>query len=216
MKIRDMSISARAKSCLLRAGYTDSTEIEDLSDDDLLAIKDMNKTCIDEIHKTLSIKENAKPIINETKSAAVLFAERLNRDLEKIKSMAQTEHKVHDMLKDKSTDLQYISNLRIKDILPDGYEEVLQSSPLDFDSLSVREYNLYIRSSKNVTVSSLKIIENEKIDTFLPWLYLDGPFTFELGGRIKREMMRKLVEELLVIYGVSTEIIELIKKRRVL
>ncbi len=30
MKIRDMNISARAKSCLLRVGYTDSVEIKDL------------------------------------------------------------------------------------------------------------------------------------------------------------------------------------------
>ena len=53
MKIRDMNISARAKSCLLRAGYTDSTEIEGLSDDDLLAIKNLNQNCVDEIRKTL-------------------------------------------------------------------------------------------------------------------------------------------------------------------
>lgn len=53
MKIRKMDMSTRAKSCLLRAGYTDSDELEGVSDEDLLAIKNLNQKCVNEIRKAL-------------------------------------------------------------------------------------------------------------------------------------------------------------------
>ena len=57
MRILDMDISARAKSCLLRAGYTDSNEIRQLSDEDLLSIKNLNQNCVDEIRDALNKNE---------------------------------------------------------------------------------------------------------------------------------------------------------------
>ena len=53
MKIRDMNISARAKSCLIRVGYSDSSQIRDLSDADLLSIKNLNQYCLKEIRQAL-------------------------------------------------------------------------------------------------------------------------------------------------------------------
>ena len=53
MKIHDMNISARAKSCLIREGYSDSSQIRDLSDTDFLSIKNLNQKCLDEIRQAL-------------------------------------------------------------------------------------------------------------------------------------------------------------------
>ena len=43
MKIADLNISARAKSCLLRAGYSDIEDLQGISNDILLNIKPANK-----------------------------------------------------------------------------------------------------------------------------------------------------------------------------
>lgn len=42
MKIADFNISARAKSCLLRAGYSDIEDLQGISNDILLNIKNIN------------------------------------------------------------------------------------------------------------------------------------------------------------------------------
>ena len=49
MKIREMNISARAKSCLISAGYTDSEDIKNIKDEELLAIRNINQGCVNEI-----------------------------------------------------------------------------------------------------------------------------------------------------------------------
>lgn len=54
MKIADLNISARAKSCLLRAGYSDIKELERISDDMLLEIKNFNYACIDELREAMN------------------------------------------------------------------------------------------------------------------------------------------------------------------
>ena len=54
MKIADLNISARAKSCLLRAGYLDIEELEGISDDTLLEIKNFNYACIDELREAMN------------------------------------------------------------------------------------------------------------------------------------------------------------------
>lgn len=41
MKIADFNISARAKSCLLRAGYSDIEDLQGISNDILLNIKNI-------------------------------------------------------------------------------------------------------------------------------------------------------------------------------
>ena len=53
MKIRDMNISARAKSCLLGAGYMFASEIMNLTDEQLLSIRNLNEKCLEEIREAL-------------------------------------------------------------------------------------------------------------------------------------------------------------------
>ena len=60
MKIRDMNISARAKSCLIRDGYTDSAEIENYTEQDLIAIKNINLKCVKEILLEMKNVHDAK------------------------------------------------------------------------------------------------------------------------------------------------------------
>ena len=47
--IRDMDISARAKSCLMSAGYKYVYEIANLSSDELRCIRNLNEKCVEEI-----------------------------------------------------------------------------------------------------------------------------------------------------------------------
>ena len=53
MKIADFNISARAKSCLLRAGYSDIEDLQGISNDILLNIKNINLNCVSEIRNAI-------------------------------------------------------------------------------------------------------------------------------------------------------------------
>ena len=53
MKIRDLAISARARGCLISAGYTTLEEITELTDDDLLGIRNLNGKCVKEIRNAI-------------------------------------------------------------------------------------------------------------------------------------------------------------------
>ncbi len=53
MNIREMNVSARAKSCLISAGYTSTEEVLSLSEQELLSIKNLNQKCVDEIREAL-------------------------------------------------------------------------------------------------------------------------------------------------------------------
>ena len=53
MKIRDLAISARARGCLISAGYTTLEDIIELSDDDLLGIRNLNGKCVREIRNAI-------------------------------------------------------------------------------------------------------------------------------------------------------------------
>ena len=53
MKIRDLNISARARGCLLGAGYVEIEELAEFSDDDLLAIRNLNSKCVKEIRSAI-------------------------------------------------------------------------------------------------------------------------------------------------------------------
>ena len=137
---------------------------------------------------------------------------RLEQDLERIKELAVKEQKIHDRIRDVKNDEQIISGLKVGEILPEGYEELFNLEMDDPDlEMTVRSY---VKSNgKYGTLPSIKKIENEEIGTFLPWMYMDGPYTFEISGRQKREIMRSFVKELLVIYGVSEELVEEIASR---
>ena len=68
MKIRDMNISARAKSCLLGAGYIFASEIMNLTDEQLLSIRNLNEKCLEEIREALdnySPEDEKKELYNE-------------------------------------------------------------------------------------------------------------------------------------------------------
>ena len=52
--IRDLNISARARACLRRAGYEDIAELKDISDEELLKIKNLNMKCVREIRDIIN------------------------------------------------------------------------------------------------------------------------------------------------------------------
>lgn len=49
MKIKEMNISARAKACLLRAGYEEVSELKDVPVSALGQIRNMNQSCVNEV-----------------------------------------------------------------------------------------------------------------------------------------------------------------------
>ena len=51
--IYDMNISARAKSCLLRAGYKNVSEIKNITNEEFLSIHNLNERCLVEIKEAL-------------------------------------------------------------------------------------------------------------------------------------------------------------------
>lgn len=53
MRIRDLNISARARACLLGAGYELLEELKWVSDMELLSIKNMNESCVSEIRNAI-------------------------------------------------------------------------------------------------------------------------------------------------------------------
>ena len=137
---------------------------------------------------------------------------RLESDLERIKELATKEQLIHNRIRDNMYNVEYLSSLKIKDILPEGYEKLFELNLNDLDiELSVRSFCTAKRQSD--TLHSIEKIKDEDLGTFLPWLYMDGPYTFELGGRQKREIMRTFVKELLIIYGVPENILDEIYNR---
>ena len=137
---------------------------------------------------------------------------RLESDLERIKELATKEQLIHNRIRDNMYNVEYLSSLKIKDILPEGYEKLFELNLNDLDiELSVRSFCTAKRQSD--TLHSIEKIKDEDLGTCLPWLYMDGPYTFELGGRQKREIMRTFVKELLIIYGVPENILDEIYNR---
>ena len=53
MKIRELSISARARMCLLTAGYEDIEELRDITDEELLEIRNLNVKGVTEIRAAI-------------------------------------------------------------------------------------------------------------------------------------------------------------------
>jgi len=53
VKIREMNTSARARSCLLSAGYMYVSEIISMTDEEFLKIHNLNRKCLEEIRKVL-------------------------------------------------------------------------------------------------------------------------------------------------------------------
>ena len=49
MKIKEMTISARAKVCLLNAGYEEVSDLEDVPASSLRKIKNMSQSCVNEV-----------------------------------------------------------------------------------------------------------------------------------------------------------------------
>ena len=137
---------------------------------------------------------------------------RLESDLERIKELATKEQLIHNRIRDNMYNVEYLSSLKIKDILPEGYEKLFELNLNDLDiELSVRSFCTAKRQSD--TLHSIEKIKDEDLGTFLPWLYMDGPYTFELESKQKREIMRAFVKELLIIYGVPANILEDIYNR---
>ena len=60
MKIADFNISARAKSCLLREGYSDIEDLQGISNDILLNIKNINLNCVSEIRNAIDSLQSMK------------------------------------------------------------------------------------------------------------------------------------------------------------
>ena len=53
MKIRELSISARAKGCLLTAGYEELEDLKDITDEELLEIRNLNAKGVAEIREKI-------------------------------------------------------------------------------------------------------------------------------------------------------------------
>lgn len=102
MKIRDMNISARAKSCLLRAGYLVSSEIKDLSDDDLLSIKNLNQNCVDEIRLDLESDDEVLELIGSKKEPE----DKTKNEKQHIeRTIYDNTNEIEDSTKDEDTDI---------------------------------------------------------------------------------------------------------------
>ena len=54
MLIRDLSISARARSILLSAGFETIEDLQFVSDEDLLKLRNMNQKCVTEIRTAIN------------------------------------------------------------------------------------------------------------------------------------------------------------------
>ena len=78
MLIRDLDISARAKSCLLNAGYNEIEEILEMSNEELLNIhKNINDNCVLIVREAIN---NYKS--HEAESTCLLSAEKSNNDIQ--------------------------------------------------------------------------------------------------------------------------------------
>ena len=67
-----MNISARAKGCLLSAGYKDSEELANMTNEDLLAIKNMNEKCVSEVRSFIQ-KVNKKIVLFDNYQIKIVF-----------------------------------------------------------------------------------------------------------------------------------------------
>lgn len=54
MKIEELNLSVRAYNCLMRAGVDTVEKLRSLSDEELMRVRNLGKTCFDEIKLALS------------------------------------------------------------------------------------------------------------------------------------------------------------------
>lgn len=54
MKVRDLDISARARACLINAGYNEIEDLKLVTDEELLSIKIFNQTCLKETREAIA------------------------------------------------------------------------------------------------------------------------------------------------------------------
>lgn len=67
MKIIELNISARARHCLIAAGYEHLSELRYLSDEELLSIRNFNQSCLNEIRSSIAeyFMEEDFPMIDD-------------------------------------------------------------------------------------------------------------------------------------------------------
>ena len=126
-----------------------------------------------------------------------------------IAEKAAKDEKIGLKLKEHLNDYEFISSLQIKDIIPDDYD-IIEDDCLEF-SATIKEFSVL-----GSTVDIIKKVEDEKMGTLLPRIYLDGPFAFELGGRKKVEMICAFVKKVLCLCGVSDDVITRISNRGIM
>lgn len=132
----------------------------------------------------------------------------LESALEKMESKMTGDGDVANRLEGHLDDLDYIRKLMVKDILPSKYEEML------YDLVNDDDMTISFLRGVNDAEKSLKEIENEELGVILPWDYLDGPYTFELGGREKKKIMLTFLKKLLVSYGMPEAVVEEISRKK--
>ena len=64
MKIEELNLSVRAYNCLMRAGVDTVEKLRSMSDEDLMRVRNLGKTCFDEIKLVLSKCPPAKRYID--------------------------------------------------------------------------------------------------------------------------------------------------------
>ncbi len=208
MHIREWNVSARTKSCLINAGYAYVEELKGISNAELLSIRNLNQSCIDEIKESLNsyLKDSPEVHCNEVVDV------------------------IDDM--DDSDDLNYDDELYLYDDI-DELEGDQGSKTNNLDYVETNERYIYIdlqdksmpmqcEPAKGYFELLASIYDEESIITFKPALdnceeYFKELFDSILGTLTEREQgiirtrfglddgIRKTLEEVGREYQLSRE-----------
>ena len=139
MKIRELSISARAKVCLLTAGYEALEDLKDITDEELLEIRNLNAKGVAEIREKIEeyFAEENMNMYDEAMKIAIdelEFSERTYNCLKRagINTLGDLCDRMWD-------DMIHVQNLGKK-----GFEEILfKISALGYSFKDVQRNDIY-------------------------------------------------------------------------
>ncbi|MGN9017537.1 DNA-directed RNA polymerase subunit alpha C-terminal domain-containing protein [Lachnospiraceae bacterium HCP1S3_C3] len=121
MKIKDLGISARARSCLLNAGYEDVCEIRCIGYDDLKKIRNLNDKCIEEILREIQF-------LNET-----VFSQTINKNTISKKTLEKN-----------TTKIVSFSEYKDRKLREPQYEIVLGKEIYSHDDITIEFYGVTV------------------------------------------------------------------------
>lgn len=162
--IKDLNISARARACLLRAGYKEIAELKDISDEELLKIKNINMDCVREIRAIVDDCFETDENDNKFEDIEILDSESSTENkpivftegLDELKFSVRT----YNCLKRAGLNsLQDVCKLSFKELMSvrnlggEGFEEVLEK---------IRERCLSLQGGEGYEDSDVKKAQAEK------------------------------------------------------